>query len=256
MAETNICASIQMTFLHGAITHQISDTRLQHARHIRIFSRADKTTQASSPEAGSQAEAEEASGDGQLNDRLIDSPNHADVHFVVPLSIWDWPFSALSLSSSILSVPQSVHFSSSYLLRFHCALFPSPPSSHFSNPFSHARYFSCGCVGAYNFEVAYVCLKFPRASVCLWSCLCTSVRLQPCLYRMREGKVASVRVHGPEAVCARVWGLQGCKGLRMAVDSWALLWCWIGLACALNAHVRVISDEQTSPTWRHWRKEQ
>lgn len=87
MAETNICASIQMTFLHGAITHQISDTRLQHARHIRIFSRADKTTQASSPEAGSQAEAEEASGDGQLNDRLIDSPNHADVHFVDHLSI-------------------------------------------------------------------------------------------------------------------------------------------------------------------------
>lgn len=170
--------------------------------------------------------AEEASGDGQLNDRVIDSLNHVDVQFFGHLSIWDWHFSVFSLPlSSMLSVRRSIHCplpAASPLSYFYPLIYSYLPFSFvflfFSVSFSHARNFSCGYVGAYNSVVAYVCSEFPRACACLWSCLCTSVRLQPCLYRMCEGKVAGVRVHGREAVCARVCGLRGCKGMGMTVD--------------------------------------
>lgn len=66
--------------------------------------------------------AEEASGDGQLNDRVIDSLNHVDVQFFGHLSIWDWHFSVFSLPlSSMLSVRRSIH----------CPLPAASPLSYF-----------------------------------------------------------------------------------------------------------------------------
>lgn len=83
MTNTNACAVMQMTFLHDTITHQTRDLNMRGTfAHTRILSHADKTTQKHPVlKPTPQTRAEEASGDGQLNDRLIDSPNHADVHF-------------------------------------------------------------------------------------------------------------------------------------------------------------------------------